>query len=145
MKVLMGIDDSEFSAFVTQAVATQLRSDNTEVLVLHVLQPVEPVSPPEMAQGYAPELDDQRKPAHALVQRVAEELRAAGFKTQTAVEVGDPTVIIIEAAGKWQADLILIGSHGRRGIRDFLLGSVSETVARDAQCSVEIVRGPRKS
>jgi len=140
MKVLIGIDDSKFSENVIQAVVTQLRIENTEVLVLHVLQPIVSLDPPEMAQGYAPELEDQRKPADALVQRIANELRTAGFKAETAVKIGDVRVSILDIAAEWHADLIVVGSHGRRGIQRFLLGSVADSVARHAKCSVEIVR-----
>jgi nucleotide-binding universal stress UspA family protein len=41
---------------------------------------------------------------------------------------------------KWKADLIVMASHGRRGFKKFLLGSVAESVARHARCSVLIVR-----
>jgi len=53
MKILIGLDDSKFSEDVIRSVVGQFRTENTEVLVIHVLQPVEPVAPPEMAQGYA--------------------------------------------------------------------------------------------
>ena len=139
MKILMGIDDSKFSGDVLQAVITQFRPEHIEVRVLHVLQPSAP-APPQMAPGYAPELDDQKKPAHELVERIASELRCAGFKVDTAVEVGDIRERIIDAAEEWGADLIVVGSHGRSGIPRFLLGSVAEFVARHAKCSVEIVR-----
>jgi len=140
MKILIGLDDSKFSGDVIRSVVGQFRTENTEVLVIHVLQPVEPVAPPEMAQGYAPELEDQKEPAHALVDRAAGELRAAGFKTHTAVEVGDVRESILDAAAKWDADLLVVGSHGHRGIQSLLLGSVAESFARGAKCSVEIVR-----
>jgi len=139
MKILMGIDDSKFSGDVLQAVITQFRPEDIEVRVLHVLQPSAP-APPQMAPGYAPELDDQKKPAHELVERIASELRCGGFKVDTAVEVGDIREKIIDAAEEWRADLIVVGSHGRSGIPRFLLGSVAEFVARHAKCSVEIVR-----
>src|ERR1039458_7968029 len=84
MKVLMGIDNSKFSEDVIRAVVTQYRPENTEVLVLHVLEPISLLAPPEMAQGYAPELEEQKKPAHALVEGIAKELREAGFKAHTA-------------------------------------------------------------
>jgi nucleotide-binding universal stress UspA family protein len=139
MKILMGIDDSKFSGDVLQAVITQFRPEHIEVRVLHVLQPSAP-APPQMAPGYAPELDDQKKPAHELVERIASELRCGGFKVETAVEVGDIREKIIDFASDWDADLIVVGSHGRSGIPRFLLGSVAEFVARHAKCSVEIVR-----
>jgi nucleotide-binding universal stress UspA family protein len=142
MKILMGIDDSKSSGDVLRAMVTQFRTENTEVRVLHVLQPIAP-APPQMAPGYAPELEVQKKPARELVERIARELRSAGFKVDTAVEVGDIREGIIDSAATWPADLIVVGSHGQRGIQRFLLGSVAEFVARHAKCSVEIVRTPR--
>ena len=142
MRVLMAVDDSAFAENVLGAVETGIQHENTEVLVLHVLQPVEPVPPPEMAQGYAPELEDEKRPARALVERIAAELRRAGFTAQAEVLIGDVTKIILERAAEWHADLITLGSHGQRGILDFLLGSVAESVARRAGCSGAVVRPP---
>jgi nucleotide-binding universal stress UspA family protein len=141
MKILIGIDDSKVAGDVLRAIVTQFRTEHTEVRVLHVLQPIAP-APPQMAPGYAPELEDQKKPAHELVERLAKELRSTGFKVDAAVEVGDIRERIIDSAAEWGADLIVVGSHGQRGIRRFLLGSVAEFVARHAKCSVEIVRTP---
>ena len=142
MRVLMAVDASAFAENVLRAVETGIRYENSEVLVLHVLQPVEPVPPPEMAQDYAPELEGQKQPARALVERTAGELRRVGFKAQTEVLIGDVTDTILDRAAQWRADLITVGSHGQRSILDFLLGSVAESVARRAGCSVAVVRPP---
>ena len=144
MKILMGVDDSRFAGDILHALVTQRRAENTEVLVLHVLQPAGP-PPPQMAQGYAPELEADRKAAHALVERIATELRNAGFQAKTLVGVGDIREGIIDTAIDWHADLIILGSHGLRGMQRFLLGGVSEFVVRHAQCSVEIVRSTAKA
>jgi nucleotide-binding universal stress UspA family protein len=95
-----------------------------------------------MDPGYAPELEGQKKPARTLVNRVAKDLRDAGFKAATAIKVGDIRETLIDSAADWHADLIVLGSHGKRGLQRFLLGGVSEFVARHADCSVEIVRTP---
>jgi nucleotide-binding universal stress UspA family protein len=145
MKILLGVDDSKFGGDALRAIVTQFRTENTEVRVLHVLQPITLWVPPEMAQGYTPELEVQREPARELVERTAKELRNAGFKVDTAIEVGDARVVIVDSAAEWGADLIVVGSHGQRGIQSFLLGSVAESVARHAKCSVEIVRSPVKA
>jgi nucleotide-binding universal stress UspA family protein len=142
MKVLIGIDDSKFAAEIATAFVAQFRAETTEVLVLHVLQPLGLSAPPEMSMGYAPELADLKQPAQELVQRIADQLHAAGFKAETAVEVGDVRESILDSASEWRADLILLGSHGMRGIQRFLLGSVAEFVALHAKCSVQIVRAP---
>jgi nucleotide-binding universal stress UspA family protein len=145
MKILLGVENSKFSGSAWRAIIAQFRPETTEVRVLHVLQPVVAVAPPEMAKGYVPEIDDQKKPAHELVARIAEELHQAGFKVDTAVKIGDVRVGIIDCATQWGADLIVVGSHGQGGIPSFLLGSVAEFVARHARCSVEIVRSPVKA
>lgn len=132
----MAVDDSAFSETMLRAVGIGIRRENTEVLVLHVLQPVEPLPPPQMAQDYAPELKGQKQPARTLVERIAGELGGAGFTAQTEVLIGDVTKTILDRATDWRADLITVGSHGQRSIRDFLLGSVAESVARRAGCSV---------
>jgi universal stress protein A len=140
MRVLVAVDDSGFAEDLLHAVVAGIRHENTEVLVLHVLQPVDTVPPPEMAQGYAPELEDEKQPARALVERIAAELGRAGFTAKTEVRIGDVTETVLERAAEWHADLITVGSHGQKSIHNFLLGSVAESVARRAGCSVAIVR-----
>jgi nucleotide-binding universal stress UspA family protein len=142
MKVLLAVDDSKFSASALGAVISHIPPQGTEVLVLHVVEPVTPFPPPQMSPGYAPELEALMKEGRQMVSRDVERLRAAGFKAEGVVENGDIKGKIIDAAAEWRADLIVLGSHGRSGVRRFLLGSVAENVARHAHCSVQIVRLP---
>jgi nucleotide-binding universal stress UspA family protein len=66
--------------------------------------------------------------------------KARGVKlTFTAVE-GSSQVALCERAASTGADLIVVGSHGRRGLRRLILGSVAETTVRHAPCSVLIAR-----
>ena len=53
---------------------------------------------------------------------------------------GPPRTLILDEAESWQADLILVGSHGYRAWERLLLGSVSQAVVSHAKCSVEVVR-----
>jgi nucleotide-binding universal stress UspA family protein len=140
MKILMGVDDSKYCGGVVKAVIGQFRAENTEIRVLHVLQPIGFEAPPQMGPGYIPELQEEIGPAKEFVQRVAKELSDAGFKTDCSVKIGDVRETIIEMAEDWHADLIIVGSHGQRGLKRLLLGSVAEFVARHATCSVELVR-----
>jgi nucleotide-binding universal stress UspA family protein len=64
-------------------------------------------------------------------------------KVEGSVSVGFPVEQILNQATKWKADLIVLGSHGRHGLSHFIMGSVAERVARDASCSVEIIRIPQ--
>jgi nucleotide-binding universal stress UspA family protein len=142
MRILVAVDDSEFSADVLDAVIAQFPAQNTEVRVIHVLQPIAAAPPPQMAPGYAPELEGAKQQAHKLVDECARELSKAGFRVEARVEVGDIREEIIDAAAEWPADLIVLGSHGHGNVRRLLMGSVAESVARHAKCSVEIVRKP---
>ena len=56
------------------------------------------------------------------------------------VEFGDARAVIDATARKAGADLIVMGTHGRRGVRRLLLGSVAESVARESTCPVLLVR-----
>ncbi len=90
-------------------------------------------------------IESETQRAQDLVKNAAERLRSAGFDASTSVREGDPKMVILDCATEWRADLIVVGSHGRKGVTRFLLGSVSEAVARHAYCSVEIVRLPTNS
>jgi len=147
MRILVAIDDSAFSEAVVQAVITQAPPKGSEVRVLHVIEPL-PAIYGGAEWGYVMDWQavtrEQRKQAEGLMARAAQTLRAAGFQITTAIEEGIPKAVILDAASKWPADLIMLGSHGRRALDRFLLGSVSEAVARHAPCSVQIVRAAKR-
>jgi nucleotide-binding universal stress UspA family protein len=144
MRLLLAIDGSKYSDAATQAVASQIKTQNTEVVVLQVVEPRIYSTPPQMAVGYEPEqaeyLKEKFQEAHKSVDRAADSLRAAGFHVSTRVVEGEPRTTVLDVAAEWKADLIVLGSHGRKGLERFVLGSVAETVARHAYSSVFIVR-----
>jgi nucleotide-binding universal stress UspA family protein len=144
MKILLAVDDSKFSEAAVEALLAQFHPGEAEIRVLHVVAPIAVSAPPQMEAGYAPELKDQMQQGHALVEGAAHKLRAAGFRASARVETGDIREKIIESAEEWDADLIVLGSQGRGGMRRLLLGSVAESVVRHAPCSVEVVRARAK-
>lgn len=62
--------------------------------------------------------------------------KTAGVNVQGLIKRGDPRDAIVEAAEELGADLIVMGTHGRRGVARALLGSVAEWVVRHASCPV---------
>ncbi len=62
--------------------------------------------------------------------------------TEVPVDRDAPAKTILERANEWNADLIVLGSHGRRGFDRWVRGSVSESLAMNAHCSVEVVHMP---
>ena len=142
MKILLAIDDSKFSEAAVQAVIARHKVPGLEVRVLHAAEPPMLLTAPEMAQYIPP--SESAAEAKALVAKTAAALRSAGVNATTAVMQGDPRSIILDDAKAWGPDLVVLGSHGRKGLERFLVGSVSAAVLRHAHCSVEIVRLPSK-
>jgi nucleotide-binding universal stress UspA family protein len=143
VRILLAIDDSKFSQAAVRTVVAQVRTKGTEVRVLHVVEPIVTyisAMAPQLVPSIAEVEEECKKQATRLVQRAAQKLRNAGFRTSEVVDAGDPKVSIIEHAAEWRADLVVVGSHGWKGLSRFLMGSISEAVARHAGCSVQIVR-----
>jgi nucleotide-binding universal stress UspA family protein len=143
MRILLAIDDSKFSEAATEAVIEEARPQATEVRILHVVEPPPLLLSREMG-GYDPSLETaweaQNERGETVVAKTAEALRARGLKVAAIVEQGDPKSKILDAAEEWHADKIVLGSHERKGMGRFLMGGISDAVARHARCSVEIVR-----
>ena len=144
MRILLAADDSKFSRAATNAMITQYKTKDAEVRLLHVVEPFPARLARRMGSRESPDFVaarvEQRKLTEELLSQAVDKLRTAGFKVTILIEEGDARSIILDHAQTWHADLIVVGSHGREGLDRFLIGSVSEAVARHARCSVEIVR-----
>jgi nucleotide-binding universal stress UspA family protein len=92
-----------------------------------------------------PELDEAPLPAvwppGAAERELSEFLRAEVPQAPitACVRTGDPAHEIVAAAREWEADLIVVGTHGRQGISRMFLGSVAESVLRHAPCAVLVI------
>lgn len=144
MNILLALDESRFSDAATNTLITQIKAKGTEVHLLHVIEPfpahlAEKNGTRESPDFVAARLE-LRGYAKKLLSGATQKLRSARFTVSSSVEEGDARDAILNYAERWPADLIVVGSHGRKGLDRFLIGSVSEAVARHARCSVEIVR-----
>jgi nucleotide-binding universal stress UspA family protein len=143
MKILLAVDESEYSAAAAEAVATRPWPSGT---IVRVLTAVEPVVPPAAELWYDAGGNIERAQqelttrAEQLAAGVAETLRASGLTVETAIRDGEPRSVIVDEARDWSADLIVIGSHGYTGLKRWLLGSIAQAVVTHAPCSVEVVR-----
>ena len=142
MKVLLATDGSEFSLRAAHSIAERRWPDGTEFRVVSVVEHIMPASDPWYAAGaIAKQRDEVSAKICEEAASAAEKIVAqTGFKTEIAVLDGNPKKKIVEDATEWGAHLTVVGSHGRRGLTRYLLGSVSEAVAMRAHCSVEVIR-----
>ena len=150
-KILLATDGSDCSVGAAHAVASQLWPQGSVFKVLSVEELVAVGNQMEAASLSAiypasllEELTTQaRDRARSAVETAKDILTGAGLTLDSgdSIPLGEPRNAILDAAKDWGADLIVLGSHGRRGLDRFLLGSVSEAVAIHAACSVQVVRG----
>ena len=150
MKILLPLDGTSCSTSAVDAVVAQFRPAHTHVRLLHVVEwPKDLPMHLRMAEGATAGSDvlasrDQAyRDGEELTLQAEARLRGAGFETSRAVTPGTACDRILDAAREWEPDLIVIGSHGRKGLDRLLLGSVSDGVVRRAPCSVEVVRVPQ--
>ena len=141
---MLAVDESPFSQAAAQSVIGQFRPKDTQVQVINVIEPValyfSAEGLPHMSSDTPTVEREREKQAGELVQNVCAKLGKAGFRSSKIVLRGDPRAAILDRAGEWKPDLIVMGSHGLKGLNRLLMGSVSDAVARHAGCSVQIVR-----
>lgn len=149
MKVLVPVEDIEFGERLVKYIADSKWPPNTTFKVFHVIDPSRLDHFSEVAfmelldEAAAEEKADAVKLIDTIAARMSEAMPDAEV-TQEFVE-GQPVQTILDMAKSWNADLIVIGSHGRNAMQRFLLGSVSMAVIGKAPCSVLLVRREEKT
>lgn len=150
MKILLATDGSDCSIEAAHSVARRPWPNGTvfkilcveELMILNgqiAFSPLSPIYPASLLEELTTQARDR---ANSAVETARDILRRAGMKVPDdhAMPVGEPRGVILDTAKTWGADLIVLGSHGRRGLDRFLMGSVAESVAIHAHCSVEVIR-----
>lgn len=144
-RILVAVDGSETSNLALKEAIKLAKDQHAALRFVHVVD----VSLIYIDLG-APYVLEYQKALQATGQKVIDDcsaiVRDAGIEFDTTSIVVDMIGqhvydAIEEEAKRWQADLIVIGTHGRRGIRRFLLGSIAEGVARVTSKPVLLIRG----
>ena len=140
-KVLVAVDESTFAAHAASlgiGLAQQLGAEVAFIVVVDTGR-----------MTYDPNSDIPASNELALVKGDARAVLKA-FAARTSIqpppleflEVGRPAAKIVEAAKVWQADLIVMGTHGRSPLGSVFLGSVAQEVLQHATCPVMVAREP---
>jgi nucleotide-binding universal stress UspA family protein len=140
MDILVPLDFSEVTLEVIDQASLLARSLDAKLWLIHVATP-EPefigyeTGPQTVRDRVALELRQE----HRSTQQVAEKLRRSGLDVTALCPQGATVRTILQEAEKLDADLIVMGSHGRGALHRALLGSVSEGVLHKATCPVMII------
>jgi nucleotide-binding universal stress UspA family protein len=149
-RILLATDGSREAALATQAAVDLANKTNSEIHLVHVTIPLHEPSYYEDIYYYegisiedaiAREQRERQRSAQKLLDDQVEKIKAAGGSVaQTHHHTGKPDQEIVELAEEIGTGLILMGSRGLGGIRRVLMGSVSDSVVRHANCPILIVR-----
>jgi nucleotide-binding universal stress UspA family protein len=142
-RIVVATDFSDCSQGAWELARRVAAAPGSELVLTHVLTEVplygEGILNIETARKVR---DGARKWAESALEDLVGKARAAGLSARAVVRTGVPHQEIVALAEDERADLIVIGTHGRRGINRALLGSVADRVVRLAPCPVLTVREP---
>ena len=154
-KILVAVDNSESNQQVFDEAVSLARVTNARLMLLHVLSPFDEqyVDPlflqptilyPQLQRNNSTYLNDWEKLKENRLNWLnwlCQQATQLGVKAEFSQNIGEPSRIICDIAQNWEADVIVIGRRGRRGLSELLMGSVSNYVLHHASCSVFTVQG----
>ena len=138
-KILIPTDFSECAGHALEAGLALARNAGAKVQLLHVVEPA--AMAPVALAGLIPEgsiLDRIEENARELMDKLVKE-KGAGLDIEGTVVVGPAATEIASIAERSGADLIVIATHGRTGLKHTLMGSVAERLLRYAPCPVLVI------
>ena len=136
--IVLGTEFVTVSTAAERVAIEQARRAGVPLLIVHGIDPGRLRLP---GGRFLQRVDQARAARQAEAVPLLERVRHAGVEPQLLIWDGDPANCILEAARAEGASRIVVGSHGRGRLGRAIIGSVSATVAGQADCPVDIVRG----
>jgi nucleotide-binding universal stress UspA family protein len=137
-EILVAHDGSDSSGLALKKALEIAGKFNSSLTVISVV--------PELYLTELMEVDRARilESLMAEAKKTMEEIKktVSPLRLKTVIKRGNPADEILQTAQSLKADLVVTGSHGRRGAQKFLLGSVSSKIVEHAECSVLVVKNP---
>ncbi|PAX56134.1 universal stress protein [Brunnivagina elsteri] len=155
-KILVAVDNSPISEKVFNEAVSIAKATNANLMLLNVLSPFEesylnsagiytnsyyPTFNANNIDYYMGAWEELKQQGLNYLKILSDEATKLDIPTEFTQNLGDPGKIICEVSINWNADLIIIGRRGHRGLNEFFLGSVSNYVLHHAPCSVLTVQG----
>jgi nucleotide-binding universal stress UspA family protein len=155
-KFLVAIDHSEITQYVFDEAISLAQAVRANVFLLHVLSPFEgsqlnpvflqpnsvyPTLHTQAVNRYMMQWEQLKQERQDMLSSLAQKGKEIGINIEYSQNFGDPGRMICDTALSWNADLIIVGRRGRRGLTELFLGSVSNYVLHNAPCSVLTVQG----
>ncbi|MBV8490658.1 MAG: universal stress protein [Candidatus Eremiobacteraeota bacterium] len=139
-KIVVPLDGSACAQEAFDVALALARNESSELAICSIVDPIVIVGtmPPSPAADLM--LADRETESRHLIEAALQKARAAGIKAEGEMHLGVPFDEILRYAKRQKADAIVMGTHGRTGLRRLFLGSVAESVLRETTCPVIVVR-----
>ncbi len=141
-KILVAIDGSHTSSLALQEAIKLAQEQSARLRLVHVIDEFPFITADTGV------IDDTQlgevlfKAGQNIIDEAVAKVKAAGLEVETALPENLTqriATVIVEEAKRWSADLVVVGTHGRRGIQHLVLGSVAEGVARAATMPILLI------
>jgi nucleotide-binding universal stress UspA family protein len=144
-RILCAIDFSDFSPRTVKDAVAVARASKGEITALFVF-PLVPLPPPDVSSAKPVEIDPGARSVVAKdIEALLEPARRAGVSWRIRMRAGDPAIEILAQAREDRSDVIVMGTHGRSGLKRWVLGSVTDRVLRQSACPVLATVHPEPS
>ncbi|MGB3636698.1 MAG: universal stress protein [Rivularia sp. (in: cyanobacteria)] len=155
-KILVSIDNSDMTQHVFDEAVSLAKATGASLMLLHIISPLdEPyfdslfMQPTILYSELHQEAQNKnlndwekfKQDKHNWLRSLCDSATSSGVKTEFTLNIGNPTTRICDISRSWNADVIVIGRRGHRGLSELFLGSVSNYVMHHAPCSVLTVQG----
>jgi nucleotide-binding universal stress UspA family protein len=143
-RILVAVDGSPAAASGLREAVRLAKSEEAELCIFHVVNEFFAFATPEAAGSFVDIVPALREGGKRVLAKASAQADKQGVKARTIMREtvgGAAADAIVREAKKQRADLIVLGTHGRRGMRRMVMGSDAEEVVRTARVPVLLVKG----
>jgi len=142
-RIMVAVDGSATAERGLQEAIQLALDQKAKLAIVHVIDVVIAYGAGQWVGGY---VEGTREFAQEIIAHARKTAQAAGIEP----EIQSPEIVttgyhvadtVAQLARDWKADLLVVGTHGRRGVSRMLIGSVAERIVRVAPCPLLLVRG----
>jgi nucleotide-binding universal stress UspA family protein len=140
-EIIVAVDFSEQSDRALEVAVGFAKQSGADLHIVHALDVRIPLLTPYEVVIPTRFIDEARKAAASKLATLVQKVAAEGVGATSHLCEAPAASAIVDLAEKIEADLIVMGTRGRTGLKHVLLGSVAERTLREAHCSVLTVKG----
>jgi nucleotide-binding universal stress UspA family protein len=147
-RILVPVDGSPTSMAGLNEALRLAKDQKAKLKLIHIVDELMIFSSSEAGMNIEPIIESMKRGGKRILDRAAKLAAARGIRPETELwenATGRVAEVLIGRAKRWRADLIVMGTHGRRGVNRLVLGSDAELVVRNSPVPVLLVRSARRA